>query len=636
LYGRSVAADSIGNAYITGYATSTDFPVTAGAYQMVYNGCGRPNVCSNAFVTKLNPAGSALVYSTYLGGSETDGGAGIAIDSMGNAYVIGSTTSINFPVTSGAFQTTLGSSSGNAFVTEIDPAGSALLFSTYLGGSGGSGGSDIAVDDASNVYVTGTASAGFPVTADAFQTSCCGSFVTKLNATGSALVYSTYLDNGYASGIAVDSKTNAYVIGTTDSTDFPVTAGALQTVCNGGSGCATNGDAFVSELNSEGSALVYSTYLGGSSYDAGYDIALDSADNAYVTGTTESTDFPVTVGAFQTSKKGRSVVGDAFVTKLNPAGSALVYSTYLGVGDQGNGIAVDSSGHACVTGLTTVHLGLTAAFVTKLDPTGSALVQSTTLGVVGRFTGGYGIALDSAGNAYVTGETSSTDFPVTPGAFQMVLNGFDNAFVTKLQLQAATTTMLMSSPNPSTYGEGVTFAAYINSKLGAPPDGEPVTFMKGKTVLGTGTLSGGSASFATSSLPVGTNSITAVYARDSSFAASTSKPVKQVVEPQVPYGVVSPIALNFGSVILGQTSAQKLVSLKNTGNVELTVSDISISGDFALPTNHCANGVKPSTHCNVYITFTPTGLGTATGTLTFTDNASNSPQTVSLAGTGVN
>jgi hypothetical protein len=184
------------------------------------------------------------------------------------------------------------------------------------------------------------------------------------------------------------------------------------------------------------------------------------------------------------------------------------------------------------------------------------------------------------------------------------------------------------------YGQAVTFTAAVTSNAGAPPDGETVSFVNGTAVMGTGTLSGGSANFTTSTLSAGYNLITAVYGGGSGFSSSTSKALKQIVETSAPYGVVSPSALNFGQVVVGQTSPAQRISLVNTGNSELTISDISISGDFAITINHCANGVKPTTHCDVYVTFTPQSPGVETGTLTFTDNASNSPQSASLTGTG--
>jgi hypothetical protein len=407
-------------------------------------------------------------------------------------------------------------------------------------------GNGIAVDSAGNAYVTGnTVSSDFPTTPGAFQTTCCGAFVTKFNATGSALVYSTYLDDGNARGIAVDSAGNAYVTGSAGSS-FPVTPGTFQAVYGGG------GDAFVAKLNSTGSALVYSTYLGGSGFDQAQGIAVDSAGNAYVTGETGSTDFP-TINPLQPALGGSL---DAFVTKINPASSALVYSTYLGgsSGEFGYAIAVDSAGNAYVTGDTgskdfpvtlfasqkgceeiRFHPECDDAFVTKINFMGQTLLYSTFLGG-GQPDTGYGIAVDGAGNAYVTGLTYSRNFHVTPGAFQTLCANYYNcyrtgdAFVVKFQITAAVTkTMISSSPNPSSYGQAVTFTAAVTTGDGGPPDGETVSFMKGTQVLGTAALSLGMASFTTSTLKVGGNLIKAAYGGDSNFLGSTSLPVKQVV-----------------------------------------------------------------------------------------------------------
>jgi hypothetical protein len=425
---------------VTGQTISTNFPTTLGAFQPAFTTCcGAPD----AFVTKLNPTGSALVYSTYLGSPPqgTTGGSSIAVDTAGNAYVTGQTTG-NFPTTPGAFQSTCGAN-GNAFVTKLSPTGSVLVYSTCLGGSGGGGGDSgagIAVDVAGDAYVTGhTTSADFPTTTGAFQptfTSCCNAsdaFVTKLNPTGSALVYSTHLGGNGGSGITVDALGNAYVTG---SGSVPTTPGAFQTF----------GGTFVTKLNPTGSTLVYSTRLGGNGVDTGRGIAVDFLDNAYVTGQTSSTNFPTTLGAFQTTKGGGFY--DAFVTKFNPTGSALVYSTYLGGNgdDYGAGIAVDTAGNAHVTGYTsssnfpttagafqTIFGGSYDAFVTKLNPAGSALVYSTYLGGTGGDFG-FGIALDTlpSPNAYVTGYTYSTNFPTTSGAFQTTSGGARDAFVAKL------------------------------------------------------------------------------------------------------------------------------------------------------------------------------------------------------------
>ncbi len=535
--GQGIAVDSLGSAYVTGFTNSTDFP-TLNASQPVYGGSG------DAFVSKLNPTGSALVYSTYLGGSGGDSGYGIAVDNTGNVYVTGNTSSLDFPVTPGAFQTTFdngGIATTDAFVTKLIPNGSALIYSTYLGSS--ADGNGIAVDSKGNAYVTGaTNSTNFPTTPGALQTTYGGeidAFISKVNSTGSALVYSTYLggsgeDGG--NGIALDRAGNAYVIGVTASTNFP-TMNPVQPAFGGG-----QYDAFVSKLNSTGSALVYSTYLGGSEIDWGAGIAVDRRDNVYVAGQTTSTNFP-TVRPLQPANGGGL---DAFVSQFNADGSGLVYSTYFGGSgsDSAYAIAVDSLDHAFVAGNTdSTDFPVTHslqpfsgddAFVAQFDQKGSALGYSTYLGGIGR-NGAYGIAVDDMGSAYVTGFTDSTNFPTTPGVFQTACGGGDancqngDGFVSKIAQLFSSATMIASSPNPSDYEEQVTFTAVVTSGEGAPPDGETISFMKGKTVLGTGKLSGGTATFTTSTLKIGKTSVTAVYGGDSNFGGSTSKPVNQVV-----------------------------------------------------------------------------------------------------------
>jgi Beta-propeller repeat len=434
--GFGVAVDGSGNAYVTGETNSTNFPTTNPLQPANAGGV-------DAFVTKLNPTGSALVYSTYLGGSGFDQGEGIAVDSSGNAYVVGATNSNNFPVTPNAFQSACGnpSSCANAFVTKLNPTGSALVYSTYLGGNLIDSGLGIAVDASGSAYVVGeTSSTNFP-TLNPLQPVYGGgndAFVSKLNAAGSALVYSTYLGGSAddaGNGIAVDSSGDAYVTGVTFSTNFP-TMGPFQANLNG------TDNAFVSELNPSGSALVYSTYLGGNgTFGAG--VVVDNSDNAYVVGGTSSTNFPVTTGSFQTACGNPSSCENAFVTKLNSTGSALVYSTYLGgLSATGSGVALDSSGDAYVTGITSTNFPTknpvqpsnasdADAFVSELNPSGSALVYSTYLGGSG-YDQGFGIAVDSSGNAYVVGETSSTNFPTMNPLQTAYAGGLYDAFVSKI------------------------------------------------------------------------------------------------------------------------------------------------------------------------------------------------------------
>jgi hypothetical protein len=345
--GHGIAADAEGNAYVAGETASADFP-TAKPLQPALMGR------SNAFVAKLSADGSALVYATYLGGSGTDEGDGIAVDADGNAYVAGMTSSLNFPTTPAAFQTLHGSGPRNGFVTKLTADGSALVYATYLGGSGRDEADAIAVDADGNAYVAGeTSSLDFPTTPGAFQTTYSGgmskAFVTKLNADGSGLIYSTYLGGSgeeeiNGPGLAVDAAGNAYLTGITNSTDFP-TANALQRAYGGGAS-----DAFVAKLNADGSELIYSTYFGGSGTDEGVAIAVDASGNAYLTGNTTSLDFP-TANPLQPANAGLT---NAFVAKLTADGSALVYSTYLGGSyfDEGHGLAVDGDGNAYVTGKT--------------------------------------------------------------------------------------------------------------------------------------------------------------------------------------------------------------------------------------------------------------------------------------------
>ena len=501
--GFGVAVDAVGNAYVTGFAGSSDFPTTAGAFQTAFGG-GE----ADAFVTKLNPTGSALVYTTYLGGDGFDQGHGIAVDATGNAYVTGHTFSTNFPTTTGTVQpgfSGVSSIIGDAFVTKLNATGSALVYSTYLGGGDDDEGFGMAVDATGNAYVTGqTLSTNFPTTAGTVQPGFAGTidaFMTKLNPTGSGLVYSTYLggdSDDLGNGIAVDATGNAYVTGLTFSTNFPTTPGAFQTTPNFAS------DAFVVKLNAAGTALVYSTYLGGDGFDQGQGIAVDAEGNAYATGGTSSTNFPTTTGAFRTTFGGRS---DAFVTKLNGDGSALVYSTYLGgfSSDRGNAIAVDATGNAYVTGLTfstnfpttpgavrETFGGILDAFMVKLNPAGTALVYSTFLGG-SSLDEGFGIAVDTAGSAYVTGGTESPDFPTTPGAVQTGFGGTPDAFVAKLaeintpaggnvlvqpvDLATGTTPVTLTFSNVT--GAGVTGLA--TSRTGPPPPagfkpGSPPTY----------------------------------------------------------------------------------------------------------------------------------------------------------------
>jgi hypothetical protein len=491
--GFGIAIDTAGNTYVTGFTSSTDFPTTPGAFDSTFGGN------RDAFVTKLDAAGAAAVYSTYLGGNAFDEARDIAIDAAGNAYVTGTTTSTDFPTTAGAFDLSY-NGGADAFVTRLDPNGSALVYSTYLGGAGLEEGRGLAIDAAGNAYVTGrTQSGNFPTTPGAFDTGFAGAleaYVTKLDAGGATLVYSTLL-GGSASedgtGITVDAAGSAYVTGLTSSTNFPTTPGAFDTTSNGGD------DAFVTKLNAAGSAPLYSTYLGGSADEQGRGIAVDGAGIACLTGITLSTDFPTTAGAFDPSANGGT---DAFVTRLGPAGAPLLYSTYLGGSgpDQGYGVAVDAAGNAYVSGATEStnfpttagafdqsYNGSVDVFVTKLGPSGAApLLYSTYLGAFVQEEG-RGIAVDHAGNAYVTGETTSPNFPTTPGAFD--LEGSLDAFVTKLDLIPAivpATLMLSPATGTNPVGTSHTVTAAVTDAGGNAVEDVTVRFAVAGSVTASG------------------------------------------------------------------------------------------------------------------------------------------------------
>lgn len=545
-----IAVDSNDNVYITGQTFSINFPLLD-PIQSSCVSCTDTTPAPDVFVTKLVSSGAALAYSTYLGGSATNVGTGIAVDSTGNAYVTGETDSKDFPTTSGAFQVSCASCLvptplTDAFVTKLDATGN-LVYSTYLGGSKSDQGSAIAVDSAGNAYVTGTSgSTDFPTTTGAFQTVFAGgisdAFVAELNPSGTQLQYATYLggsnlDSGY--GIAVDSS-GVYVAGQTSSNNFP-TANPLQADFTGVT------DGFISKLNPGLSSLLYSTYLGGTSNNGINAIAIDPSGNAYVTGSTSSTDFPTIAGAFQMVYGGGA--SDAFVAKVNSAGGQLIYSSFLGGSGQdiGNGIAVDPTGIANVIGQTastnfptanpfqSTYAGNTDAFVTRFVPSGCAPLFSTYFG--GHSTDiGTGIAVDSSGNAYVTGQTSSNDFPMQ-SPFQATTGGDSDAFIARMN-----------------------------------------------------TFSG-------------------------------------------PAACVNVNSLTFSGEVLTSTSEAQDITLTNGGNASMNITGVTVSGDFA-ESNTCDSTLTAGSNCMVEVTFSPTAGGTRTGTITITDSGGTSPQSIPLTGVG--
>src|SRR6266852_5342013 len=607
--GNAIAVDSSGNAYVTGSTGSTNFPIK-NPLQSAFGGS------SDVLVTKLDPTGSTLIYSTFLGGSAADAGNAIAVDSSGNAYVTGFTSSINFP-TKNPLQPALGGSS-DAFVAKLDPTGSALVYSTFLGGTMDDVGNGIAVDSSGNAYATGnTLSTNFP-TKNPLQPASGGArdaFVAKLNAAGSVLVYSTYVggsgeDSG--NGIAVDSAGNAYVTGSTRSTNFP-TASPFQASCQS---CANGqGNAFVAQLNAAGSALIHSTYLGGSGNgtdgDFGNGIAVDASNNAYVTGFTSSPNFPL----------------------ASPIQATLLPQT----------CTFDYYGYTY-----TIPCSNTA-FVTKLDPSGSALLYSTYLGVSGGdLESGRGIAVDSASNAnaYVTG-TANSKFLLTPGIFQASPGGNGDAFVAKIgpndapgfSLSIFRLSFQDEGIGGTTPSQQISLANTGSATLNITsivPSGDFAATTCGSSLAG-----GASCTISVTFTPTAAGVRTATITITDSVASSPQKVTLTGNGVAGLAATVSPTSLSFGNQTQGTMSAAQSVTLTNTGSATLTINGFSLGGanpsDFTLSSANCkqSQSLAVGSSCAFAIVFAPLAVGNLSATLQILDNSAQSPRNVPLTGVGL-
>ena len=565
-FAGGIAVDSLGDAYVVGVTDSPDFPLASiGSYNSTQ---------FRMFLTKLDPTGSSLLFADYFGGTSGDDEASeIALDSLGNAYVTGCATSSDFPVV-GPYQSALAGSQ-DAFLSKFSADGSSLMYSTYLGGSalnylGGSTsqyGASVSVDPAGEAVVAGvTMATDFP-TANAYQSSVATDqfgdwgeygFLTKFAADGASLVYSTYLagstlETGITCfpscfpdseilAVATDSLGNAYVTGYTITTDFPVTSGALMTTYPG----LYSDVGFVSKFTASGT-LAYSTYLGGQNSSMLDGIAVDAVGSAYVTGwDPEGDNFPIVTTSI--CDPSVSACNGAIIAKLDPTGASLIYSTYLGTSNNmtGQAIQVDANGDAFIVGsdvqfdlANPIELyagGGSDIVVAEIDPSASTVLMATFLGGQA-WEAASSLALDSAGAVYVNGETQSFDFPVTPGAYQTTWGGQTDAFISKID-------------------------------------------------------------------------------------PTTSAPAVAMV----------PYSLQFGSENIGSMSAQQTTLLRNMGSAALTLSDI-IGADFA-ETDDCGTTVAAASFCTFTVTFAPTVSGDLAEALTLTDNAQGSPHSVTLAGTG--
>ena len=727
---QGIAVDAQGSVYVTGYTYSTDFP-TQNPYQSTppakMSGIS-PGQWTSAFVTKFSPDGSSLIYSTYLGGNGYDYGYAIAVDSNGNAYITGSTTSPDFPVTSGAYQTVCSPTPSNlgppygpgcnsfyqssAFVTKLNATGTGLVYSTFLGGYGSAGAVAIAVDSAGRAYIAGNEEeycstsyafqSCFPTTTGAvINGSDTGGysqqygFVAAFDPTGAKLLYSTMFGdlNGlgpnaglgsgttYASGVAVDANGNFYLVGHTEAADLPTTAGVIQPtqgpVYNGRSLYAWRG--FVAKFNpviaSGGPSLAYATYLGGQALtsisnisDFVSGVATDSAGNVYVAGYTQSPNYPVTTGAYQTTcgYGGGQACATAYVTKLNSTLSAIEWATYLGntngssndnVGTVGP-MQVDGDGNVYLTGqawfgfpvLNPVEPsavgGSLPTFVAELDPNGQKLLFATQinseLNSIGISTDSpAGLAVDTTGIIYVAGNTVGPGLLVTPGAFMTTENDFGgqccalgNGFVAKIGTHGTATIAFTALPSPSPAGQTVTLKATVTptQQYASVPTGT-VAFDDGTTVLGMGTLdASGVATFSTSTLPPNTYSMNAVYSGDSTYSIVSANQALTITPTDTAPGI-SPNPAAFGNKTMN-TSAQIPVTVTNTGASPLVIYSItpSSSADFS-QANNCTGTLAVNAGCTVTITFNPTSATTESAMFMISDNAGI--QTLQATGTGL-
>jgi Beta-propeller repeat/HYDIN/CFA65/VesB-like, Ig-like domain len=587
-WGGAIAVDASGSVYLTGQTDSPDFPIVNQIPGACNGFCGDGLYTEVAFVTKIDAAGDAIVYSSFIGGSEgPDYGTSIALDSSGAVYLAGVANSSDFPMVNqipGACNDSC-YITGATFVAKIDAAGDALVYSSMIGGEHIDDAYSIGVDASGDAYLAGwTDSTDFPVVnqISGACVSTCGTgnpvaFVAEVNAEGTALDYSTLLGGdieAYGNAIALDSSGNVYVAGETNSTDFPQvnpTSGACVGACGSGNGYY---DGFVTEINAAGNALTYSTLIGGSEGGLAEALALDASGNIYLAGYTGSADFPQVnpiPGACQgTCGTGDSV--DAFVAKINAGGGALAYSSLFG---------------------------------------GSGGEEA------------YAIAVDTSGNAFLTGQTSSTDFPLVDpisGACQMGCGtGPPVAFVTEVEADA-------SALAYSSYLGGNT--AYLgDSGSGIRVDGQDNVYLTGYTT---------STNFPqVNQIPGACNG---TCGQDGNFEVVAVK-----ISPSGDEGAVSmqPESLVFGPQGGQAPNVPRMVTLTNTGDASLLISSIAITGqnrgDFA-QANNCPispNTLAPGHYCSISVIFQPAGSGTLNADLTVSDNVPGSPQSVSLTGTGV-
>jgi hypothetical protein len=647
-YAAGVAVDGQGNAYLTGGTASLDFPVTPDAVFPVLDTCTVG--CSDAFVAKISTTGNGLVYATYLGGSNADAGTSIAVDSVGNAYIAGLTNSTDFPTTSKALQRSCGGTCFNndAFVVKLNSTGSALLYSTYLGGSNEDFATSIAVRG-NNAYIGGfSGSPDFPVTQGAFQTSAQGqgsSFVVKLNPTGTGLVFGTFLgevDLQDAGGyIALDSVGNIYVTGNTLSSNFPVTTGAFHTPFL--PPLASN--MYVLKLDPTGTSLTYSALIGGATP---YGIAVDSTGSAYVAGSAGPS-APVSPGAID-----QSCDSGFLVLKLNPSGSNLLTSAHL-CPDRvwPTGVTVDAQRNIIFSAYTdsTDLPTTTGSFIAikpseccfstgvlgKLTPDGSSLAYLT-------YFGGNGpdslnaIAKDASQNLYLAGSTNSTNFPLQ-GGFQTANAGFSDAFLAKVTLPNLRVSISPAALTFPAWGVGsetqpvaVTFANLSTANVAFSSVVASPNFTVSGNNCSSEVLPGTHCQILVTFAPtLAGNRSGLLTITDGAGIHHVKLAGTAVSGPFVAFSGSSLIG-----TALGVTSPPSPITITNVGTQPLTITDFGLSNapEFNFGSvGTCFNTIAPGGSCTMTITLTGEfGGGQTSATLTLTDNAKNSPQSFFLTG----
>jgi hypothetical protein len=697
-YPFGVAVDNSGNVYVAGYTDSANFPLASLG--------SLPTNTWHVFVAKLDSTGSNLIYADYLGGNSDDLAVGLVLDSANEVYVTGATQSSNFPVVNAYQSQQPGPYTG--FLTRISADGSALLYSTYLGGNVYDQPSGIAIDGSGEVLVAGyTQSLNFPVanayqeTAQANQSGNYGTygFLSKFSADDSSLVYSTYFagntnveqgDSPYntINTIATDAGGNAYVAGTTNTYNFPISSGAFLTT---NTTPQDDSVGFVSKLNSAG-GLDYSTYFYASSGNpvSIAAIAVDNSGSAYITGNANSDGtFPLTSTTICDPGTYGAACGYAFLSKFNATGSALTYSTFLGPNNYATpqAIALDTNDDAYVLASSSSSSfaevdGIEAydndddVLLVEISPAGTAQTFATFIGGIFNDEPA-GIAVDSNGNMYIAGSTDSDDFPTTEGAFQTVTGGNTDAFIAKIG--TAPSPAMSLSPNSvqfsatetdscsaqRTRNTGIGQARIARGESQLIPDSTGACSGSQQTVL---LRNMGSAPLSISSMTVNgdfaetddcgasvpaaascTISITFSPTAQGSFSGSVVIDDDAAGAPHTitlygvgeggsssnpaPDAVVAPSALTFLNTPVGRPSAPQNVTLTNAGNASMNISSIQIAGDFS-QTNNCPGSLGAGGQCTVSIVFTPSAQGTRSGSLTIADTAQGSPQTVSLNGTG--